>query len=414
MDENLENSVLSEVEGEASLSRDIRAPREKDNTVNDNDAAREKKESKLERIRNRKQNLDKSKKKKKIEKEKIKHKKKQIRRQRRRKSKKSQQLVSTRQTTCTSDAACLELAVKYMKQVKDNVRNFNAQKSRIEKFLSLGSSKAGKKGEFDLDLSWLKEAGGGNASALKCQNASAGEAAIKEAIANLASCPETIKAACETNRPAYDKAAADDCAAKMSALVAAVDKCFPSGGCTCWKAADIKAASDAIANCSLVASNGDLTKFKNNCTSSFSACRQVQDKSSSIMFACNGGNTPEKLIAKLKTVTDNKAALEGLKTDATAQSNKNRIKRAASCGDFIRNCNKVAELAKESISNPTISSTIAAIRADLPTTCTADEKAILSGTVLTALTSAVATADVAIAQIQNDISGKKLSLCHKL
>ena len=400
------------MEREANLSRDIRDPREKHDEDKKN-IEREKKENKLEKISNRNKNLDKSKKKKKIKKEKIKHKKKQIR-QRRRKSKTSHQLVSTRQTTCTSDSQCLELAVKYLKQVKDNVKNFNTQKSRIEKFLSLGTSKAGKKGEFASDLSWLKEAGGGNASALKCQNASAGAAAITEAVANLESCPETIKAACETKAPAYDKAAADDCAVKMTALVTAVDKCVSSGGCTCWKAADIKKASDAIANCSLVAINGESTKFKNNCTSSFSACRQVQDKSSSILFACNGGSTPDKLIAKLKTVTDNKAALEGLKTDATAQSNKNRIKRAASCGDFISNCNKVAELAKESISNPSISSTVAAIRANLPTTCTASEKATLAGTVLTALTSAVTIADGAIAQIQNDIASKKFSLCHKL
>ena len=216
--------------------------------------------------------------------------------------KETRQETSAKQTTCNADEQCLDLAVKYMKQVKDTVKNYNAQKSRIEKLSTLPSSKAGKKGDFTSDLTNLKDAGGGNLSALTCQGNTTGpgQAALKDAVDKLTACPNSIKSACETGLPSYNKTVTDNCAKAMTTLSVAVTACTlitdATKVCACWKAANIKSASDAITNCSLKDTNTNFITFKNACTASFADCRKTQDSASSVLYACNAGNSPANLI----------------------------------------------------------------------------------------------------------------------
>lgn len=324
------------------------------------------------------------------------------------KQKKNKKSTKSVRQTCNADPDCLTLAVKYMKAVKDKVKNFNAQKSRIEKFQKLSTSKAGKKGAFDMDLSRLKEAGGGNASALTCQGkgSGSGQEAIKGAVDKLTACKDNIKAKCETDKPAYNKTEADACSTKMEAISTAVETCTKETDakkiCICWKAADIKAAFEAISSCTLATTNTAVATFKKACTASFAECRQTQDTASSVIFACNAANTADKLVAKLKTVTENKESVDKLTETAQSKATK-RIKRAASCGDFIKNSKMVADMAKNFIASPKIKEKADAINNDPPASCTEDEKATLISDVVTALVEASSSAIDAIATIQADL-----------
>ena len=328
-----------------------------------------------------------------------------------RKSSRKVQQKAVRQTTCSSDEECLTLATKYLKTIKDKVVNFNAQKARIEKSGKLALSKAGKKGDFTTDLSNLKDVGGGNTSALTCQGNSngTGQAALKDAVDKLTACQDSIKAACETGLPPYNQTAADACATKMATLSALADNCTKitdsTKVCACWKSVALKTASDAIANCSLTTENSNYTKFKNTCTSSFSTCRQTQDLTSSVIYSCSSVNSPDKLLAKLKDVTDNKASIDKLTTTANSKATGARMKRAASCADFITACKKVADLALNAIFSPDVKKMADAANADPPTLCTAAEKDILK-TAVTSLGKASTAASAAIATVQSSLEGK--------
>lgn len=320
---------------------------------------------------------------------------------------------SARQTTCNADEECLSLASKYMKQVKDKVKNFMAQKGRIEKATSLANSKAGKKGDFSADLARLKEAGGGNSSALKCQGkeSGAGQAAIKVAVDALEACQNNIKAACETENPVYNSTEADTCEKKMKKFSDAVEACTKEQDatkiCACWKKAELKTASEEILNCDLKDKNAEFVKYRTSCIKSFSTCRQTQDNASSIIFSCSPANSADKLLAKLKGLMDNKDSIDKLSATAKSKSSGSRIKRAASCSSFIVSCKKVAELALEFISSPKIKEMADAANADPPAACTPDEKLSLKATV-SSLEKASAAAGAAISEVQATLQGKNL------
>ena len=86
---------------------------------------------------------------------------------------------------------------------KERAKNFNQQKTRVEKFDSLLTSKEARKTEFLSILSQLKEAVGGNASSLACLRSTTSPAAmqLQAVIANLTNCQDNIEQACETNLP---------------------------------------------------------------------------------------------------------------------------------------------------------------------------------------------------------------------
>ena len=320
---------------------------------------------------------------------------------------------SVRQTACNADEECLALASKYIKQVKDKVKNFNVQKARIDKASSLATSKAGKKGDFSADLARLKEAGGGNSSALKCQGqeTGAGQGALKGAVVALEACQDNIKAACENEKPVYNSTEADACETKMKTFSDAVDGCIKETDatkvCACWKKANLKTASEEIANCTLTDKNVEFVKYRTSCIKSFSTCRQAQDNASSIIFSCSPANSADKLLAKLKGVTDNKDSIDKLSATAKSKSSGSRIKRAASCSSFIASCIKVSKLALEFISSPKIKEMADAANADPPAACTPEEKLSLTAAV-SSLDKASASAAAAISEIQTTLEGKKL------
>merc|ERR1719362_2445483 len=74
---------------------------------------------------------------------------------------------NARQASCMN-AACINNAILYMKQLKLAVKNFGKQYNRISTNSKQSSGKSGKSDEFKPYLIKLRETGGGNASNMTC------------------------------------------------------------------------------------------------------------------------------------------------------------------------------------------------------------------------------------------------------
>merc|ERR1712183_966709 len=90
------------------------------------------------------------------------------------KSKKDRKRKNNRKANTARDAsscmndACINNAVKYMKQLKGAVKSFGNQYNRIVRNQKQTTGKAGKKDEFEPYLIKLRETGGGNSSNMSC------------------------------------------------------------------------------------------------------------------------------------------------------------------------------------------------------------------------------------------------------
>ena len=323
--------------------------------------------------------------------------------------------TSNLRQSCTSDDECLTAASKYMKTVEGKVSSFKAQKTRSEKFEKLTSNKGTKKDEFKIILSKLKEAGGGNATAMQCGGSTTSPAAqrLQALVNDLTKCEDNIKNNCATLLPTYNKTEAETCATDMDAFSSEVDKCVSGGGCTCWKANTLVAALAKIAKCDFTSTNNAFAQFKKNCTEAFGACRQLQDAAGPAITNCKTNAADVK--AKLDAATKNKESLTALKAKVTAlatASKNNRMQRqlfrALSCSDFITSFKKAIEMATQAPTSSQVSESITALAAQAPTGgCSAEEKNKLTAANKD-LDSAITALDGVLEVLKKDYTGKIL------
>ena len=323
--------------------------------------------------------------------------------------------TSNLRQSCTSDDECLTAASKYMKTVEGKVSSFKAQKTRSEKFEKLTSNKGTKKDEFKIILSKLKEAGGGNATAMQCGGSTTSPAAqrLQALVNDLTKCEDNIKNNCATLLPTYNKTEAEKCSTDMDAFSSEVDKCVSGGGCTCWKANTLVAALAKIAKCDFTSTNNAFAQFKKNCTEAFGACRQLQDAAGQAINNCKTNAADVK--AKLDAATKNKESLTALKAKVTAlatASKNNRMQRqlfrALSCSDFITSFKKAIEMATQAPTSSQVSESITALAAQAPTGgCSAEEKNKLTAANKD-LDSAITALDGVLEVLKKDYTGKIL------
>ena len=95
---------------------------------------------------------------------------------------------------------CVAMAVGYMKK-NDMVRNFEAQKKRLERFVKQANSKANKSADFAPLIVKLTALGGGNSSNLLCNGngTNSGAVLLKNLTTGLGKCNASITAECKTN-----------------------------------------------------------------------------------------------------------------------------------------------------------------------------------------------------------------------
>ena len=73
----------------------------------------------------------------------------------------------TGESKCSTPKTCIATAIGYMKK-NDMVRNFEAQKKRLERFVKQANSKSKKSADFEPLIVKLTALGGGNSSNLLC------------------------------------------------------------------------------------------------------------------------------------------------------------------------------------------------------------------------------------------------------
>merc|ERR1719220_501288 len=290
-----------------------------------------------------------------------------------------------RSDTCMPEA-CITNAMSYLKLVKKKVANFNAQKTRVERFTSVSGKKSGKKGVFGPILNRIREAGGGNSSNLKCNGdaTNAGAAKLANLTAELGACEASINASCNSGLPSINMTGAD--------------------ACTCWTSAELAAAKDAISGagvCDISDDNKLMTAAKKACTTAFGACRKLEDTVSPALSACSPSNSVTKLTAAITQGTKNKAAAQGLKTKVASAASA-RAAGNYSCSAFIT----AVTAAIAQIEAAALSSGLETLLTDLSSStvaaCSTDEK--------TALTATSTLIDAAVTVIEEYITEKQSAL----
>ena len=343
-------------------------------------------------------------------------KKKNAKKSRRVKSKNGNKIVkSVVRQTCTADEACLTNVSKYTNIVSNKIKNFNQQKARIERFVKLSQSKGDKKGDFLPLLVKLREAGGGNASALVCSGNSTSPATLRlqAIVASLTSCQDNIKQACETALPTVNATLLDTCATDAKAFSDAVDICAKKTAdiCTCWKDPKLETLNTKFTPCNIAQLNTDVTTTQKKCIAAFSECRGLQDEASQVIVNC--AKSPADVKKKLDAATATSQALEKLKTAATAIANQARKTRdirnigtrAVTCSVYIKTFETVVNNAGN---NPTSSSSSSAVNTlaveTVTVSCIATEKTSLKA-LLTILDQIILLVKQLIATLQADYAG---------
>merc|ERR1712141_644253 len=218
---------------------------------------------------------------------------------------------NARQASCMN-AACINNAVAYMKQLKLAVKNFGKQYNRITTNEKQTGGKAGKNDEFAPYLIKLRETGGGNASNLSCNGLkNEGATNLQTLYDNLATCEDIINTTCNTNMPSVNMTFLDECKATMDAFVNVTDGAIKATGadaCLIWESAELAEMSTMLKPCSLKALETEHTSAKKACTGNFSYCRQEEDKVSKIVSACSASNSAEKVTAAIAQGVKNQAA----------------------------------------------------------------------------------------------------------
>merc|ERR1712168_1447167 len=293
------------------------------------------------------------------------------------------QANKTPRNSCSRDvnSTCVDTAVKLLSTMNNKVIKYLKQQKRIAKFNSTRGKKSGKKGLFGPIASKVIDIGGGNASDLSCSGNKTSEGAmtIKEIIANLSKCEKDIHAACDVSAyPIPNKTEADACVSNMESMKKSVDACTKKSGseaCSCWLDSTLLATAEEV----------------KKCTSTFSACKKIEDATVDYIYACS--QSANDLKVKAAQTKKNVNALEAAKTKtgtlAGNSTGRNTVirKRATSvstCGDFVSLRAKLLAAADEAPTSSlveTMAKILSAVSDSL--SCSTNEKSTLTVQVTT-------------------------------
>merc|ERR1711881_125661 len=309
------------------------------------------------------------------------------------------QANKTTRNSCSRDvnSTCVDTAVKLLSTMNNKVINYLKQQKRIAKFNSTRGKKSGKKGLFGPIASKVIDIGGGNASDLSCSGnkTSEGATTIKEIIANLSKCEKDIHAACDVSAyPIPNKTEADACVSNMESMKKSVDACTKKSGseaCSCWLDSTLLAKAEEVKKCNIASENKRVTSQHKKCTSTFSACKKIEDATVDYIYACS--QSANDLKVKAAQTKKNVNALEAAKTKtgtlAGNSTGRNTVirKRATSvstCGDFVSLSAKLLAAADEAPTSSlveTMAKILSAVSDSL--SCSTNEKSTLTVQVTT-------------------------------
>merc|ERR1712061_77696 len=422
-------AVLSSAETneESSLSEELGSSRGARSA--DADAARRKRKTLRKRKRTQKKGLkkrNKNKSKRRKNTKRTKKTKKGKRKNNKRRNNKRRNNKGTRKSTRTLDGMCIENAATAMKRWKDEVANFDKQKTRIEKQASIAGKKSGKQSVFGPIALKLVDLCGGNKSALTCSGSATSEGALQ--LTNLTSslfdCEVLVNASCTTDFPMPNMTFVDACVNATATFVAAAEACLTMSkeatateACACWAAPELAAASEAVKDCRIpeVAAVAQGLKA---CKDAFSTCRKFEDEAVTSMAACSV--SVDTLKAKAAALSQSKTAMDAAASTVAGITGSSRKVRglargkraaAADAAAFITLVTTIVTIATDFPSSPMIVTVSADIVASSSLTFTDDEITSLTAVEET-LTAAVELVTDAFAEAQatlEDATGSTLS-----
>merc|ERR1712088_26570 len=326
---------------------------------------------------------------------------------------------NARQASCMN-AACINNAVAYMKQLKLAVKNFGKQYNRITTNEKQTGGKAGKNDEFAPYLIKLRETGGGNASNLSCNGLkNEGATNLQTLYDNLATCEDIINTTCNTNMPSVNMTFLDECKATMDAFVNVTDGAIKATGadaCLIWESAELAEMSTMLKPCSLKALETEHTSAKKACTGNFSYCHQEEDKVSKIVSACSASNSAEKVTAAIAQGVKNQAAATAVsqKVNDTLSASRSASPRSTdiTCANFAVEVTSVSTQVTNAPLLASLATMLTTIVAYTVGECSTDDVTSL-GTASTTFLESTETITVAIAEKQaalNISTGTTLSV----
>merc|ERR1739846_200627 len=260
----------------------------------------------------KKDNKKKSKKqKKKARKQKKKAEKKKAKKDRKRKN--NRKANTARDASSCMNDACINNAVKYMKQLKGAVKSFGNQYNRIVRNQKQTTEKAGKKDEFEPYLIKLRETGGGNSSNMSCNGEiNEGATNLKNLYDSLETCKTIINNTChEDNMPAINMTFLDACKATMDGFVNETADAIAAKGaaaCLLWESEKLANMSAMLKDCNISDTTDGHTTAMKACKGNFSFCRGEEDKVSKLVSACSASNSVAKVTAAIAQGASNQAA----------------------------------------------------------------------------------------------------------
>ena len=159
-----------------------------------------------------------------------------------------------KEDSCTISFTCIDKAVRYMKQLKDKIPNFDKQRSRIIVQNRTRLRKKEKNDIFGYTVTKLSELGGGNISDLTCNGKrNSGSKQLENLTTSLALCSDQITHTCDQSSfPLLNMTEISICINACKTFKVKTASCLKKSGteaCSCWNDNDLEEASEIIAKC---------------------------------------------------------------------------------------------------------------------------------------------------------------------
>ena len=211
---------------------------------------------------------------------------------------------------------CIDTAVTNMKKLNSMVRNFEAQKKRLERFVKQAGSKSNKSANFAPLIAKLTALGGGNSSNLLCNGEkNNGSALMTNLTVELGKCDEAIVEACSSKVPKLNEtqvAFLDACNVHMQAFKNKSDAAGMKEGseaCALWESSEMAMlAKNVNKTCLPKDLLAEATSGNKACKKQYQACRGLVAEVGDVLSACSPANSKEKVKEKITAGVKNQAA----------------------------------------------------------------------------------------------------------
>ena len=234
----------------------------------------------------------------------------------------------TEQSKCLPKT-CVATVVGYMKK-NDMVRNFEAQKKRLERFVKQANSKANKSATFAPLIVKLTALGGGNSSNLLCNGKNAtspGSLLLKNLTAEFGKCNASITEECSTKAAVLNETTTASLKACLSTMLAFKEKMAEAGNktltesavCAMWLKPELKKLAENVnKTCMPTEVLKKATETNNKCKAAFKGCKGRMEDVTTVQSLCSPANSADSIKKEIAAGMNNKDAAKKVETKVNA------------------------------------------------------------------------------------------------